>query len=133
MGPKTDLRRKPLTGKSSIGAALISFGLPIGCYAFTFLCNDVSGCPAPSLLSPSKLFTPPALSYKSGFQHALDTLKAETGWPGFSGLISVEAALGTLAWYAFSLLLYIILPASEVDGVELKSGGRLKYRFNGEH
>ncbi|KAK5125377.1 c-5 sterol desaturase [Meristemomyces frigidus] len=113
-----------------IGATLISIGLPIGCYAFAFLCNDVSGCPAPSLLLPRKLFTPPLLSTQSGWQHALSTLKRETGWPGFAGLINTEAVLGTLAWYGLSLLLYVLLPAHEVEGVKLRTGGRLKYRFN---
>lgn len=112
---------------------MISIGLPIGCYAFAFLCNDVSGCPAPSLLSPIKLFTPPTLSGQSGWQHALDTLKKDVGWPGFAGLINIEAVLGTLGWYGLSLLLYMLLPAQEVEGVELRSGGRLKYRFNGEY
>jgi len=118
--------------RNSIGATLISVGLPIGCYAFAFLCNDVSGCPAPSLLSPTTLFTPPALSTRSGTQHALETLKAEVGWPGVAGLINTEAVVGTLVWYGLSLLLYVLLPASEVEGVELRSGGRLKYRFNGK-
>lgn len=115
----------------SIGAALISFGLPIGCYAFAFLCNDVSGCPAPSLLSPHRLFTPPALSTQPGWQHALETLKKEVAWPGFAGLLNAEAAIGALGWYALSLALYVVLPAHEVEGVELRSGGRLKYRLNG--
>jgi Delta14-sterol reductase len=84
----------------------------------------------PSLLSPSKLFTPPTLSTQSGWQHALQTLKHEVGWPGFTGLLNVEAVLGTLAWYALSLLLYILLPAQEVEGTQLRSGGRLKYRLN---
>ncbi|KXT08648.1 hypothetical protein AC579_9413 [Pseudocercospora musae] len=113
-----------------IGASLISFGLPIGCYAFAFLCNDVSGCPPPSLLTPSKLFSAPLLSNKAPWQHALDTLAAEVGWPGWTGLINVEAILGTLFWYFLSLLLYVLLPAQEVEGTELRSGGRLKYRFN---
>ena len=113
-----------------IGATVISLGLPICCYAFAFLCNDVSGCPAPALLSPIKLFTPPTLSTQSGWQHALTTLEKETGWPGFTGLISTEAALGTAAWYGLSLLLYVLLPAREVEGVQLRTGGRLKYRFN---
>ncbi|TKA30996.1 Delta(14)-sterol reductase [Salinomyces thailandicus] len=113
-----------------IGAALISFGLPIACYAFAFLCNDVTGCPAPSLLSPSKLFTPPTLSRQSGWQHAIDVLKQETGWPGFAGLINIEATVGTLAWYGLSLMLYVLLPAKEVEGTELKTGGRLMYRMN---
>lgn len=103
---------------------MISFGLPIGCYAFAFLCNDVSGCPAPSLLSPTRLF-------ESGLSNALSTLSKEVGWPGFAGLINAEAVLGTVAWYVISLLLYILLPAEEVDGTELRSGGRLRYRFNG--
>lgn len=117
----------------SIGAALISFGLPLGVYAFAFLCNDVSGCPAPSLLSPSKLFTPPALSRQTGWQHALATLKKETGWPGVTGLFSWQGMMGALAWYAWSLVLYVLLPATEGQGVELRSGGRLRYRLNGPY
>lgn len=113
-----------------IGAALISFGLPIACYAFGFLCNDVSGCPPPSLLSPAQLFTPPTLSNKAPWQHALDTLKADVGWPGWAGLINAEAVLGALFWYALSLLLYVLLPAHDVLGTELRTGGRLRYRFN---
>lgn len=103
-----------------IGAFLISFGLPIGCYAFAFLCNDVSGAPPPSLLHPSTF--------------SLEKLKAETGWPGFSGLLNTKAVVGTLAYYLFSLILNVVLPAQEVNGVELRDGaGRLKYRFNGMH
>jgi len=99
-----------------IGAFLISFGLPIGCYAFTFLCNDVSGCPIPSLLHPSTL--------------TLDKIIAETGWPGFSGLVTPAAFIATVGYYALSLALYVLLPAQEVDGSVLKTGARLKYRFN---
>ncbi|KAH7117732.1 sterol C-14 reductase-like protein [Dendryphion nanum] len=98
------------------GAALISFGLPIFCYILTFLCNDVSGCPAPSLLSPSTL--------------TLDQLKKDVGWTGFSGLLNTKAALATLGYYLLSLTLYAFLPATTIDGTELTTGGRLKYRFN---
>ncbi|KAF2172323.1 hypothetical protein M409DRAFT_50042 [Zasmidium cellare ATCC 36951] len=113
-----------------IGASLISFGLPVACYAFGFLCNDVTGCPAPSLLHPSKLFTPNPLTNESGWQHALATLKAEVAWPGFAGLINLQAVLGIAGWYGFSFLLYVLLPAQEVQGTELRTGGRLNYRFN---
>lgn len=85
-------------------------------YVFAFLCNDISGCPAPSLLSPST-FT-------------LAKFKEEVGWQGFSGLLSTEAALGTAAWYLLSLTLYTFLPAETPEGVQLDSGGRLRYRFN---
>ncbi|KAI1092417.1 ERG4/ERG24 ergosterol biosynthesis protein [Rostrohypoxylon terebratum] len=100
------------------GTAGITFGLPILCYVFTFTCNDVSGCPAPSLLSPKTL--------------CIDQLKTEVGWPedGFWGLASWEATGWTVAYYFFSALLYRILPATEVEGTQLSSGGNLKYRFN---
>ncbi|KAL7627188.1 erg24, C-14 sterol reductase [Parahypoxylon ruwenzoriense] len=101
-----------------LGAAAITFGLPVLCYIFTFGCNDVTGCPAPSLLSPKTL--------------SIDQLKAEVGWPqdGFRALASWEATGYTVAYYVFSALLYRLLPATEVEGTELSSGGRLKYRFN---
>ncbi|KAI0181127.1 ERG4/ERG24 ergosterol biosynthesis protein [Hypoxylon sp. FL1284] len=100
------------------GAAGITFGLPILCYVFTFGCNDVTGCPAPSLLSPKTL--------------SVEQLKTEVGWPedGVWGLASWEATGWTVAYYLFSALLYRILPATEVEGTELSTGGRLKYRFN---
>src|SRR6478735_12672786 len=100
------------------GAFAISFFLPILCYAFTFLCNDISGCPAPSLLHPSTL--------------DFEQLKKEVGWPGFSGLITWNAVLGNFAYYLLSLALYAFLPAEEPEGTELRTGGRLKYRFNGK-
>jgi len=52
------------------------------------------------------------------------------GWPGISGLITTKAALGTLSYYLLSLFLYALLPANETEGTELRTGGRLKYRFN---
>ena len=36
-----------------------------------------------------------------------------------------------LAYYALSLVLQAVLPGEVVEGVELKSGGRLKYKLNG--
>lgn len=102
----------------SPGAFLISFGLPLFCYILTFFCNDISGCPAPSLLRPSTL--------------TLEQLKREVGWPGFSGLLNTKAVLATLGYYLFSLTLYAFLPADTPEGTELRTGGKLRYRFNGE-
>ena len=100
------------------GAAAITFGLPILCYVFTFGCNDITGCPAPSLLHPKSL--------------SLEQLKSEVAWPenGLLGLASWKATGGVLGYYLFNLLLYVILPGTEVEGTKLSSGGRLKYRFN---
>lgn len=103
---------------SRLGAFGISFGLPIVCYLMTFLCNDISGCPVPSVLTPSTL--------------TLETLKQEVGWPaeGIRGLASWDVSAKVLGYYLFSLILHRVLPGEEVEGVELASGGRLKYKFN---
>ena len=98
------------------GAFFISAGLPFAVYLSAFLCNDVTGCPVPSSLHPSSL--------------TLETLKRETAWPGFAGLASLKATSWILAYYAFSLALQVVLPGHEVEGIELSSGGKLKYKFN---
>lgn len=104
---------------NSLGAIGIIFGLPVLIYAFTFACNDVSGCPAPSLLSPSTL--------------SLNKLKKEVGWPkeGITALYDTQVTLGVLGYYALSLVLYVFLPGHHVEGTELACGGKLKYKFNG--
>lgn len=101
------------------GAAVVSFGLPILLYLFTFACNDVSGCPAPPLLTNWKNVD-------------LQELKRDVGWPanGIWGLASWEVTGWTLAYYLFNAVLYRVLPAVEAEGVELSSGGKLKYRMN---
>ncbi|KAK0718452.1 delta(14)-sterol reductase like protein [Lasiosphaeria miniovina] len=101
-----------------LGATAIVFGLPVLLHTFNFACNDKSGCPAPSLLYPKSL--------------DLATLKEEVGWPadGIWGLGSWRAFGWTLAYYAFSAILYRVLPATLTEGTKLANGGRLKYRFN---
>ncbi|KAL3462852.1 ergosterol biosynthesis ERG4/ERG24 [Aspergillus heterothallicus] len=100
------------------GAFAITFGLPVLLYSFTFLCNDVSGCPAPSLLHPSTL--------------TLDQLKSEVGWPegGFRALYDTEVFLWVLSYYFLQLFLYVTLPGQVAQGTELACGGRLRYKFN---
>ncbi|GAD91665.1 delta(14)-sterol reductase [Paecilomyces variotii No. 5] len=101
-----------------LGAAGIVFGLPVLIYGFTFLCNDVSGCPAPSLLHPSTL--------------TIEKLKAEVGWPeeGLKTFFDTNVTLWVLAYYGLSLFLQIFLPGQEVDGVTLACGGKHRYKFN---
>jgi Delta14-sterol reductase len=101
-----------------IGAAGIIFGLPLLVYLSVFLCNDVSGCPAPSLLHPKSL--------------SLAKLKAETPWPkeGISGLVDVEVIGWVLAYYGLSLVMQLVLPGVESTGIKLDSGGRHTYKFN---
>jgi delta14-sterol reductase len=105
----------------SIGAFGISFGLPFAVYLATFLCNDISGCPVPSALSPSTL--------------TMDQLKRDIGWPadGIYGLASWDVSAKVLGYYLFSAILHRILPGEEVVGTELASGGKLKYKFNSKY
>ncbi|OJK02833.1 hypothetical protein ASPACDRAFT_75941 [Aspergillus aculeatus ATCC 16872] len=100
------------------GAFGIVFGLPLLVYTFAFLCNDISGCPAPSLLHPSTL--------------TLEQLKEEVGWPkgGLADLYSTDVTLWVLGYYLLSLVLYVFLPGQEAAGTELACGGRLRYKFN---
>lgn len=99
------------------GAAGITFGLPIACYAAAFVCNDVTGCPAPTLLHP--------------FSFSFSGLISDTRWPGFGGLMNTKATLAVLAYYAFNLILYAVLPGKQVEGTKLRTGKKLKYKFNG--
>jgi hypothetical protein len=63
---------------------------------------------------------------------SLDKLKAEVGWPenGVAGLFSWEALAASIGYVLVNAILYRILPAVEIEGTVLRSGGRLKYRFN---
>lgn len=84
-------------------------------------CNDISGCPPPSLLDPYNL--------------TWDKLKSEIPWPedGLWGFASWKATGWLSAYYLLSLILYRVLPAHEVYGTKLRESGRpLKYRFNGK-
>lgn len=89
------------------------------CYLAAFLCNDKTGCPVPSALHPTSI--------------TLEKLKEETGWPqnGIYGLASFKVTGWVLGYYCLSLVLLAVLPGVESEGVELKSGGKLKYKFNG--
>ncbi|PKY00231.1 putative C-14 sterol reductase [Aspergillus campestris IBT 28561] len=102
-----------------LGTAAITVGLPVLLYFFRFACNDVAGCPVPSLLSPSTL--------------DWETLKGEIGWPqgGVWDLCSWQVMGVVLAYYLVSLVLWRILPANETLGTKLVHHGRpLKYRLN---
>ncbi|OBT51657.1 hypothetical protein VE04_08488, partial [Pseudogymnoascus sp. 24MN13] len=98
------------------GAFAISFLLPIVVYITNFVCNDIYGCPIPSVLDPKTL--------------TWDKIKTETGWPGWNGIVSLEATGWVLGYYFLSLVLHRFLPGQIVEGTELAIGGRLKYKFN---
>lgn len=94
--------------------------LPLVVYSLAFFCNDVSGCPVPSLLHPTS--------------SSLHALKSEVGWPsdGIWGLFDVKVTGYVLGYYALLLLLQIYVPGIEAEGVELASGGRHEYKLNSQ-
>ncbi|KAH8692829.1 c-14 sterol reductase [Talaromyces proteolyticus] len=128
MGPKKDSKSavpiQPVPEKRGyefggpLGAFGIVFILPILVYCFAFFCNDISGCPAPSLLHPSTL--------------TWDRLKEEIGWPdeGLMGIYNTRVTLWVLSYYALHIVLQIVLPGQVVEGVPLACGGRHIYKFN---
>ncbi|KAI9154945.1 cyclin h [Paramyrothecium foliicola] len=121
--PDTKRRRvqDDVFGGPLLGAAGIVFGLPLLMNVLFLACNDVSGCPAPALLSPRSL--------------TWETLRAQMPWPdtGLRGFASWSVTGWLLAYYLTSLVLYRVLPAKEVLGTKLRESGKpLRYRFNGE-
>ncbi|KAI1919720.1 erg24, C-14 sterol reductase [Ophidiomyces ophidiicola] len=118
MGPPETKQHRGYEFGGPIGALGIILGTPAIVYSFAFFCNDISGCPPPSLLHPSTL--------------SIESLKAEIGWPqdGIKGLYDGHVMLCVLGYYALNLALQIFLPGREVDGEVLACGKRLKYKFN---
>jgi hypothetical protein len=94
------------------GAFLISVGVPITTYALYFGCSEeTGGCP-PTLV-PERISL--ALS--------------DPAW--WKGLWDTQAALLYLAWYAFCLVAWAVLPGDLVAGTTLRTGGKKLYKING--
>lgn len=60
---------------------------------------------------------------------ALDNMKHLDWW---QSLWSWHAATVYLAWYAWTVLCWLILPGEIVQGAELRNGTRLDYKMNGQ-
>ncbi|KAJ7455367.1 ERG4/ERG24 ergosterol biosynthesis protein [Mycena galericulata] len=93
------------------GALLITLGVPITTYALYFGCSEHSGGCPPALV-PERISL--ALS--------------DPAW--WKGLWDTQAALMYLAWYAFCLVSWAILPGDRVPGLPLRTGERKLYKIN---
>lgn len=49
----------------------------------------------------------------------------------WKGLWDTQASLIYLAWYAFCVVSWFILPGDYVEGVQLRTGDKKKYKING--
>ena len=94
------------------GALAISVGVPAMAYTLYFGCSEhAGGCPPPIDTAI-----------------VVDTL---SNWAWWKGLWDTEAAIAYLAWYAFIVVAWAILPGDWVDGTVLRNGQTKKYKING--
>ena len=89
-----------------LGPIGILLGLPAVCYGLVFACN-ASGCLslAPQLQVP--------------------------GFPAGQRFFTAEALAAVLGWFAFQLLLHVLLPGRRRQGTVLADGSRMTYKLNG--
>lgn len=98
------------------GALFITLAVPITTYALYFGCSEQSGgCP-------------PNLKLDHLIDRVSIALKDPEWW---KALWDTQATLIYLAWYAFCVLAWAILPADQVEGVTMRNGGKKKYKING--
>ena len=96
------------------GALAISLGVPFLIYALYFGCNETSGgCIPPVELTLANL--------QYAFTHA--------SW--WTQLWDTEATMLYLAWYAFTVVSWLMLPGDWVEGVTMRTGEKKKYKING--
>lgn len=62
----------------------------------------------------------------------LSQLSAIPGFPSDQPVYSHEAMAAVVAWFALVLLLHVLLPGDQAQGVLLPTGRRLTYKLNGE-
>jgi delta14-sterol reductase len=99
----------------SPGALILTLFTPVIIYALYFDCSETTGgCPPP-------------LSTIS-FDKILDSLKDLSWW---ASLWDTDAAIMYLAWYAFCVAAWLILPGDWVEGLPTRTGVKKKYRING--
>ncbi|KAF7368763.1 Delta(14)-sterol reductase [Mycena venus] len=94
------------------GAFFISIGVPSTIYALHFGCSETNGCPPNPTQIPQRVAS--ALS--------------DPEW--WKGLWDTKATLMYLAWYAFCLVAWAMLPGSRVQGTMLRTGEKKLYKIN---
>lgn len=98
-----------------LGALFITVSVPAITYALYFGCSETSGgCPPPlDSLWPT-----------------ITTSLSDCDW--WKSLWDTQAAVAYLAWYAFCVVTWAVLPGDWVEGVLIRDGTRKKYKINGE-
>lgn len=99
------------------GPVVLVFALPCVVLGLVYACNS-EGC-----VQLSQLFQLPLSQWD---------LSLLPGFPSDQPLYSHEAMAAVVAWFVLVLLLHVLLPGEEAQGVLLPTGRRLTYKLNGE-
>ncbi|KAG8722996.1 erg24, C-14 sterol reductase [Ceratobasidium sp. 428] len=91
------------------GVGFISLTVPLVIYAVNYACSQHSGNEFTSLR-----------------RLATSILKLD----GWASLFDAEAAIAYAGFYAFTIAAWYFLPGEWIEGTELRTGGRLKYKMN---
>ncbi|KAF8323469.1 uncharacterized protein EI90DRAFT_3245333 [Cantharellus anzutake] len=98
-----------------VGTCACTTLAPSVIYALYFVCNKHSGgCPPPVTVLPI---------------YAHNALTDPSWW---RGLWDTQAFLVYLAWLAYNILAWWILPGDWVEGTQIRDGTKKRYKINGE-
>lgn len=93
-----------------LGAFAVSTTVPLFTYALSYYCNEEVGCPFPPQ------------SWRGSFDMMIEGIK--------ESLFDGQAWIIYFGWYAFCVAAWALIPGEELEGTELRTGGKLTYRIN---
>ena len=96
------------------GALFITLSVPAFTYALFFGCSEKSGGCPPSLptIWPN-----------------IQSAVTDVNW--WKSLWDQEAFVAYLAWYAFTVVSWVVLPGDWIEGTLVRDGSRKQYKING--
>lgn len=95
------------------GALFVTITVPSVAYGLYFACSEATEC------RPNLSIVPEVV---------LASLSNPAWW---KGLWDTQAAQIYLAWYAFCVVAWAVLPGDRVEGTTLRTGGKKLYKING--
>ncbi|KAF8071825.1 ERG4/ERG24 ergosterol biosynthesis protein [Lyophyllum atratum] len=94
------------------GALFVTTTVPIITYALYFGCSEANGCPPNLQTIPDQIVA--SMSNPDWWKSLWDT----------------EATLMYLAWYAFCIVAWAVLPGDRVEGTTMRTGEKKSYKIN---
>ncbi|GLB40308.1 putative ERG4 ERG24 ergosterol biosynthesis protein [Lyophyllum shimeji] len=95
------------------GALFVTLTVPIVIYALYFGCSEANGCRPDLSTIPDQV------------------VASVTNPNWWKSLWDTEAFLMYLAWYAFCVVAWAVLPGDRVEGTTLRTGEKKTYKING--